>query len=246
MPTLNWTGVADIDEAAKLIGPRMRQLRVNRGLSIRDLAGRAGVSKNTVLKIEQGQPIAEPLLNRICNKLQTIVPNLLLAPPEEENLKVRVHRGDNASWRIAFRRSRAPKSIKDFDPVESSEERKRLGRVGFVTGFVQAHDASLPNGRLQAASLHLYGDQEEPGFRHSGEEFVYCLSGILKLTVGDESFMLGPGDSAVFDSSFRHRYESGLPTGTGEATQALMVWYEGTEEAFAIRPDEECENDPHL
>lgn len=245
MPVISWTGVTDIESAAKLVGPRLRQLRTNRGLTIRELAERAGVSKNTVLKIEQGEPIAENLLTRICNKLQTILPNLLTAPEEVENAIICVHRNDPAKWHIAFRRMRAPKGIKDFDQVADPGERRRLGSVGFVSGFVHTHDAALPNGRLQAATLDLFGDQEEPGFRHSGEEFIYCMSGVLKLTVADETYMLYPGDSAMFDSSYRHRYESGQPLDSTEVTRALMVWYEGNEQAFSIRPDEECENDPH-
>jgi mannose-6-phosphate isomerase-like protein (cupin superfamily) len=153
---------------------------------------------------------------------------------------VRVHRDDPASWRIAFRRKRAPKTVQDFDQVPERAERARLGSVGFVSGFVQAHTSSLPSGRLQSAVVEVFGLQESPGFRHSGEEFVYCLSGVLQLVVGDERRTLYPGDSAVFDSKFRHRYES-APENPDPSAKLLMVWYEAEEEGFSIQRDEECE-----
>ena len=237
MPTLAWTGVEDVAGAAKIVGPRIRQLRQNRNLTIRELAARAGVSKNTVLRIEQGEPISEAGLNRICNKLQTILPNLLLPVPTETRI-IQVHRASNEKWHIAFRRKRAPKAIRDFDLVADSAERVRLGGLGFVSGFVMSHDSVNPSGRLQAATVQLYGEQEEPGFRHSGEEFVYCLAGSVRLTVGAEVQVLAPGDSATFDSSFRHRYEADGP----EPATILMVWYEGAEVASAVAKDHECED----
>jgi transcriptional regulator with XRE-family HTH domain len=239
MPALAWKGVPILEEAARLVGPRLRQLRENRGLTIRELAARADVSKNTILRIEQGLPISEPLLHRICNKLQTILPNLLLTPADTPS-PIRVHRRDQDQWRIAFRKRRAPKAIVDFEPVETSDERHRLGTLQFVSGFLNTLDCSLPQGRLQSAIVDLYGDQDEPGFRHSGEEFVTCLEGRLRLTIRDETYVLHPGEAATFESQYRHRYESDLPPGS-PATRMLMVWYEAPEMATSIMHDDECE-----
>jgi mannose-6-phosphate isomerase-like protein (cupin superfamily) len=41
--------------------------------------------------------------------------------------------------------------------------------------------------------------------RHSGREYGLVLSGTLEVTVGFESFLLGPGDSICFDSTVPHR-----------------------------------------
>lgn len=43
---------------------------------------------------------------------------------------------------------------------------------------------------------------------HSGEEFHYVLEGKLKITVGDEEFILNEGDSLYFDSSVEHSINS--------------------------------------
>jgi transcriptional regulator with XRE-family HTH domain len=241
MPKVIWKGCDDMEAAAALAGPRVRQLREARKLSLRELASRVQVSKNTLLRLEQGEPIAEPLFIRICNALQTVPPNLLLSEADWQ-LPYRAHRSDDASWLIAFRREKAPSVVQDFMPVAGEDERMRLGNLAFVTGFFQAHDCKIRDGKLQAAVLELYGDQERAGFRHSGEEFVYCLQGRLKLTINSETIILNAGDSATFRSGYRHRYESDLPLKPGiEPTRMLMVWIEEEEEIQAISADEECE-----
>ncbi len=242
MPVTEWTGVSDTLEAAKIVGARLKKIRENRGLTIRDLAERAQISKNTVLRIEQGLPISEANLTRLCDCLQTILPNLLI-PERKDDSKVRVHRYAEDQWRIAFRRKSAPKTIQDFDVVENPEERKRLSGLRYVSGFAINHECLLEGGNIQSALMEVHGDQEIPGFRHSGEEFVYCLQGRLRLTVGKEQFILNPGDGASFWSRYRHRYESEMPADSPTPTRILMVWFEATEEPQARAHDEECETD---
>jgi transcriptional regulator with XRE-family HTH domain len=241
MPVKPWCGVEDTEAAAKIVGPRLRQLREGRGLTLREVADRVGISKNTVLRIEQGHPIAEPILTRICDNLQTILPNLLIPTEAVENQRVKVSRHSETPWRISFRRDRAPRIYQDFDLAPELNERHRIGNLGFVSGFFQTQGSALTGGKLEAAIVELYGPQERPGFRHSGEEFVYCISGRLRLTVGPEEHILEPGDSATFWSRYRHRYGSALPLPSDEATRMIMVWYEAPEEETARAHDEECD-----
>ena len=241
MPKLSWVGCDDVEAAAKIVGPRIKSLRQARGLTIRGLAERVGVSKNTLLRLEQGFPVAEPTLVRLCNALQTIPPNLMVSDVNW-NLPYRVHRGASGSWRVAFRKESAPKRIRDFEPIEPEAERIRLGNLGFVSGFLHNLDSGIRNGKLQSAVVELYGNQERAGFRHSGEEMVYCLQGRLKFTISSHQLILEPGDSVTFWSRYRHRYESDLDSAFGiEPTRMLMVWIEDEEEALSIKRDEECE-----
>lgn len=54
----------------------------------------------------------------------------------------------------------------------------------------------------------------EPGSRkqtvaeHGGEEFIYLLSGEVTFFLGDERYLLHPGDSLSFSSSKPHRWEN--------------------------------------
>lgn len=242
MPKLTWTGCDDLVSAAARVGPRVRALREARGLSQRDLAARARVSKNTLIRIERGDPIAEDGLTRICDSLQTILPNLLVSDDDWDR-PYRIDRHDPSDYRIAFRRQSAPSIVKDFEPIPHPDERARLGRLNFVSGFVQPLDVTLRGGQIQAAIVELHGNQERPGYRHSGEEFVMVLSGRLRIQIGKYSEVLETGDSIGFQSKYRHRYESDLPLDATPPTRILMVWVEAEEDAVAITADEEC--DPH-
>ena len=46
---------------------------------------------------------------------------------------------------------------------------------------------------------------DESFVRHSGHEFGFVLSGTLRVVVGFDEFVLGPGDSITFPSSTPHR-----------------------------------------
>jgi transcriptional regulator with XRE-family HTH domain len=230
MPQVHWKGCHDVEAMAKVVGPRIKKLREARGLSLRDLAVRIDVSKNTVLRLEQGMPVAERLLERICHGLDTIPLNLMVSD-EEWNRPFRIHRAKDSSYKIAFRRRKAPLSIENYAAVDSPEERKRLGNLGFVTGFFQLHESSLRDGKMQAAMLEIYGRRDGPGFRHPGEEYVCCLQGRLLMRLGREEVRLEPGDSIMFWSSIRHTYESLVPISAGQPpTIALMVWIESRDQ----------------
>ena len=55
--------------------------------------------------------------------------------------------------------------------------------------------------------------------RHSGHEFGHVLSGTLRVVVGFDEFILGPGDSITFPSSTPHR----LSNEGGETVRAVWV-----------------------
>jgi transcriptional regulator with XRE-family HTH domain len=227
---------------ARRIGPRIRRLREARGLSLRELAERVSVSKNTLLRLEQGAPIAEKLVHRICDGLNTILPNLMVSD-EDWNRPFRVHRADQANWRIAFRRAKAPSHFTDFGIVSDPCERHRIGNLGFVSGFLQNMDCSLRDGVLHAAMVELYGDQEKLAYRHSGEEFVMCLQGRMRLVLEDEPIILEQGDSVIFQSKYRHKYESDLPVRVDlPPTVMLMIWTESEEEPETTAPHPDCEH----
>lgn len=59
---------------------------------------------------------------------------------------------------------------------------------------------------MQALRVHVpYGTQGDIVRVHPGEEWLYVLSGQLRLRLGDTTHVLGPGDSAHFDSLTPHR-----------------------------------------
>ena len=49
------------------------------------------------------------------------------------------------------------------------------------------------------------GREEEKLYRHEGEQWLYVLSGRLRLEIADQEFVLEPGDAAHFDAERPHR-----------------------------------------
>jgi quercetin dioxygenase-like cupin family protein len=47
--------------------------------------------------------------------------------------------------------------------------------------------------------------QDDLFMRHAGREYGLVLAGTLEVTVGFETYALGPGDSISFDSTIPHR-----------------------------------------
>ncbi|MFI1438954.1 helix-turn-helix domain-containing protein [Streptomyces fructofermentans] len=59
---------------------------------------------------------------------------------------------------------------------------------------------------MQSLRVHVpYGAQGDIVRVHPGEEWLYVLDGRLRLRLGDTAHVLGPGDSAHFDSLTPHR-----------------------------------------
>ncbi|MER5748269.1 XRE family transcriptional regulator [Streptomyces sp. NPDC002088] len=74
--------------------------------------------------------------------------------------------------------------------------------------------AGSPGRGMQALRVHVpYGSQGDIVRVHPGEEWLYVLTGRLRLRLGDATHLLGPGDSAHFDSLTPHRIAAQDPDG---------------------------------
>ncbi|MFD1658273.1 helix-turn-helix domain-containing protein [Streptomyces caeni] len=66
--------------------------------------------------------------------------------------------------------------------------------------------AGAPGRGMQALRVHVpFGPQADIVRVHPGEEWLYVLTGRLRLRLGDSTHLLGPGDSAHYDSLTPHR-----------------------------------------
>ncbi|PBC60016.1 XRE family transcriptional regulator [Streptomyces sp. Tue6028] len=74
--------------------------------------------------------------------------------------------------------------------------------------------AGAPGRGMQALRVHVpHGSQGDIVRVHPGEEWLYVLTGRLRLRLGDTAHMLAPGDSAHFDSLTPHRIAAADPGG---------------------------------
>ncbi|MFY7954169.1 MAG: helix-turn-helix domain-containing protein [Armatimonadaceae bacterium] len=183
------------------LGARIQRFRLRQSLSVRDLAERAGVNKNTILRLEKGLTPSYSTLNRVCGALGVHIAQLTRSEPADDDL-VSIHR-------------------------RADEGRSALALDETV--LLSSLSCRLGGGRLNSAVMELYG-QSEP-VHHPGEELVFCLRGQAKLTVAGRSYTLGEGDAAVFWSSERHDYspadevpEDSMPV------LLLLVWLDTRDE----------------
>lgn len=158
------------------LGPRIRALRQDRSLSVRQLAAEVGVSAATISQVERD--INDPSLNtlrRIARALDTPIFDLFTVPGantprvirRDERILAHAAHGEIEYWRIS--------------PPGS--------KVEVLEGVLAPGTAS-----------------SEEAWAHPAEECAVVLTGALLLEVGDEVHELTVGDSASFDSRFPHRY----------------------------------------
>jgi transcriptional regulator with XRE-family HTH domain len=170
-----------------VIGARLARARKRQGLSIRDLAAAANVDKSSIVRIEAGAPPQTLTVMKLCAALgihlATIAANVA------ETGAVAVHKREDDVWY----------DMSDLAAGPLPEE----NRSGIAAPMVILK-SRLEGGILLSNIIELNG--ECPGQSVPGEEMVFVIRGILRLTVGAQTMDLEEGESATFWSSERHCY----------------------------------------
>jgi transcriptional regulator with XRE-family HTH domain len=191
------------------VGQKLRARREEHGLSLRELARRLGISPSALSQIETGK--SRPSVST----LYAIVTELEMSLDELFG----------GAGPAATRAKRSPKP----EAESSDSERRSVQRSG--TRSVIDLESGVRWERLTATPdpdtdflyvVYEVGGSSSQGdgfIRHAGREYGLILSGTLEVTVGFDTFELGPGDSVSFDSSTPHRLRN-----TG-SEPACGVWF---------------------
>jgi transcriptional regulator with XRE-family HTH domain len=166
------------DASSTGLGARIRAARMQRGLSLGDLASAAQVSRSLVSQIERG--IATPsieTLRRLASAMSVPVFSLFLDD-----------RGDRSIVRASERRVVHYPGSAVTREILSPHLRGRMA-VLWVT-FPPGEQSSL-----------------QP-VRHVGEECVVIVAGTLEVLIADRSIRLEKGDSMTFDSQAPHIFRN--------------------------------------
>lgn len=186
---------ANDQEANLAFGKHLRSERLIRGLTIGALAEQAGVSKDTIVRIERGEPSTATSRSKICEAMLIHEIRLELNPPVE-NEDYAVHRASEARYLALVTNRSYPEPPDEADRIQNESERARLGGLGHVTRFVKMYNCRLPDGHLVAGELEIYG----PGIVNkipAGEILFIVQVGHVRVQFTDRSFDLGPGDAAT-------------------------------------------------
>jgi transcriptional regulator with XRE-family HTH domain len=198
------------------IGERLRAERHARGLSLRDLAERLGVSPSLISQIETGR--ARPSVNTlyaIANELAISIDDLLFLDADRSDAS---RNGDSISeTNGSSSTGTLPTSL---GPVQRAHDRKRI-RLASGVLWERLTTSSDPATEFLFVTYEVGGASSPSNEyqRHNGREWGYVLRGKLGLTVGFDDYELGPGDSVHLDSTIPHRlYNRGT-------TPVRAIWF---------------------
>ncbi|MCC4908567.1 helix-turn-helix domain-containing protein [Microbacterium sp. cx-59] len=174
----------DEDAAGRRLGARIREIRTARRLTLVQLAAATELSHPFLSQLERG--LAQPSLaslRRIAVALETSPIELIAASDPTAD---------------------APGTI----------EVQRAGDGVLPEGFAAGAARMLAHGARAFHPLVVEADVCEPGERytHNDEEFVYVVSGGIRIELDDQSFDLAEGDSLYYPGGTTHRWWS--PDGT--------------------------------
>lgn len=189
----------------KRICIQFRERRKLFGWSLEEAARRAGVSRDTVIRVERGEKCRLKSLHAL-RSIYGLFSAQLTRHDDSSELFSTCSESE-IQWTAATNRDHKGRPIQDpkyvfvNDPVER-RRRADLGYQQFFTGFIRCE---LESGTMNAALMEIYKDSWVD--QHFGEEFVYCLSGIVILKIEGVETTLHPGDSIVFDAWRPHQYK---------------------------------------
>lgn len=166
-------------EEAFDVGARLKQLRLSRGLSQRELAKRAGVTNSTISLVEQNN--VSPSVSSL-KKILDALPVSISA----------FFAGDEPSQPQPFYRRDELTDIGD-------------GRLSWRLVAARRPDRrmSIIHERYPPGA-----DSGEEMLEHDGEEGGVVISGQIEITVNGEVGVLGAGDAYYFDSRLPHRFRN--------------------------------------
>ena len=161
------------------VGQQVRQLRMERGFSIRGLAEISGLSVNTLSLIENGKNSPSvSTLQRAAAALGVPITAFFETPA--------------LTQRAVF--------------ISGSDRRSARFEHGAVENLAAGFASPALHPCLVTLEPHTGSGAEL--IVHTGYEFAFCLRGQITYTVDDTVYALAPGDSLIFESHLPHRWQN--------------------------------------
>ena len=191
----------DVDVLALEIGGKVKELRLKRGLTLKNVSDDTGLSKPLISQIEN---------NRVMPPVATLL---------------KLSRSLKVSPSYFFQDAEALDNV----AVTRKAERQAVARphhrktgVGYAYQSLEAHKSDKHMEPFWV-TFEVMDEGEMAFFSHEGEEFVQVFSGKLEFRTRDQVYSLDPGDTLYFESNIPHAFRALGP----ESAQALIVIYHG-------------------
>ncbi len=160
-----------------MVGENIRAIRLASNTSLTDVAKRAGMTKSTLSKIENGQT-SSPISTLIA-----------VASALGVHLAEFFRETEGNPRYLLTRKGKAKTIVRDGT------------RLGYS---YEALAVDFPNKPVEPFLLTISPGDKVGRFKHGGHEFIHMLSGHIEFTLGEETFKLHPGDSLYFDPTLTH------------------------------------------
>jgi quercetin dioxygenase-like cupin family protein/ribosome-binding protein aMBF1 (putative translation factor) len=170
-----------VDNVVGAIGPKIRELRAQRGLSLQQLADRAEVSPAAIHKIEHN------------GMVPTIATLMKLAVALNRPVSFLIDEA-TPDGPVAFTPTATGR------PVFTSKSGLTLTSITGPYGRFYLAGA--------AATFEPHASSGEAAMEHPGEELIYLLEGALEVEVAGETFRLRSGDAIHFRTDRPHRWRN--------------------------------------
>ncbi len=182
----------DMDEE---VGRRIRRLRTAKGLSLKTVSERSGLSIGMLSLVERGRSSPSVrLLARLANALEVTVAHFIpdgLAPGAREvPVMAAANRPELSIWRAGI--------------IKQVITPTRQGQHGLV---------------LMEVTIEPGGTSGDDSYSHEGEEAGVLVQGQLELMIDKDRFVLNEGDGFRFLSSVPHRFAN-----PSREVTAKVIW----------------------
>lgn len=163
-------------------GEKLRAVRERKGYTLKDVAGRAGVSESLISQIER---------NRVSPSIDTL---LLIADIL------------NIDYEHLFSEYRQKRKVSIVRATERGSINHHKVAVHQLSRNSEVPDAPA----IEAYLLEIEegGEKGNREYGHTGWEFGIILTGEAELTYGNENYTLAEGDSISFPSSTPHLFKN--------------------------------------
>jgi transcriptional regulator with XRE-family HTH domain len=191
------------------MGAKLKAFRQQNRMTLVELSTKSGVSKSLLSRIERGHSVPTlTTFQKIAAALSVNV-STLFDNAEDGNPAVTPERSrtyvlpENASSLGGT--SKNGNEVRTVSVVRANERKKLIMPWG------SHYEMLCPDMRRKIEFIYLRYPVEAKAhefYSHDGEECGIVLEGRFKALIGNQEFILEPGDSIYYESSIPHRWEN--------------------------------------
>lgn len=161
------------------IGEKVKELRLDKGISLSELGARAELSATYLSRFERGLvPISVDNLQKVSEALDVSIQYFIGTPKNSGDAIIRRHH-------------------RQVDLKDDSSIYYNLSNIEDCGGFLPRYIELLPRAD-HGVNMR--------SFPHEGEELVYVLHGTMELWIAGIKYVLTEGDSAHYLSTIPHKW----------------------------------------